>query len=266
MKQIQHPNGVIYYKSDKIRSPHAFATRLGGVSTLEHTRSLNLAFGRGDDEGTVLENLRLLGQAVGFDAESVISVPQIHSNKVIYASSDMRGEGYFARPSVECDGYVTSERGITIGVKTADCVPILLEDSEAGVIAALHAGWRGTFSDVCGEGVRRMTKFGADASRIVAVIGPSICQNCYEVGQDVLDAAVFCMGEDAMDFFVPGADEGKYLVDIKGADEYLLERAGLRPENIEILDLCTYEHPELFWSHRYTNGKRGTMLSVICLA
>ena len=265
MQKIIHPNGVVYYKSDRIKSPHAFATRLGGVSTHEHTKSLNLAFGRGDDEATVLENLRLFGEAVGFDAHSVISMPQIHSSRVIDVSSDMCGEGYFTPHSVECDGYVTSERFVTVGVKTADCVPILLEDAEAGAIAALHAGWRGTFSDICGEGVRKMTERGADISRIVAVIGPSICQKCYEVGQDVMDAAILCMGDFATDFFLQKAEKGKYLVNIKGANKYLLERAGLRPENVEILELCTYEHPELFWSHRYTNGKRGTMLSVIMM-
>ena len=264
MKQIQHPNGVVYYKSDRIKSPHAFATRIGGVSINEHTRSLNLAFGRGDDEDTVKENLRLFGEAVGFESNSVVSMPQIHSNRVIDVCSDMCGEGYFTLPSVECDGYVTSERGVAVGVKTADCVPILLEDAEAGVICALHAGWRGTFSDICGEGIRKMTCHGADIYRIVVAIGPSICQKCYEVGQDVVDAAASCMGDDALAFFEP-KEEGKYLVDIKGANRYLLERAGLKPENIEILDLCTYEHPDLFWSHRYTKGKRGTMLSVITM-
>ena len=263
MQKITAPNGVVYFKSDKIKAKHAFATRLGGISTLEHTSSLNLAFGRGDDDATVLENLRRFGDAVGFDAENVVSMPQIHSNRVIYVTPDMRGEGYFLPPSCECDGYVTNTRGVTLGVRTADCVPILLEDAEAGVVAALHAGWRGTFSDICGEGVRKMIAKGADASRIVAVIGPSICQNCYEVGKDVFDMSLLCMRNYALTFFAPRAEAGKYLVDIKGANKYLLERAGLRPENIEIADLCTYEHPEMFWSHRYTNGKRGTMLSVI---
>jgi YfiH family protein len=265
MQKITHPNGVVYYKSDKIKTTHAFATRLGGVSTHEHTRSLNLAFGRGDDEATVLENLRRFAEAVGFSAESVVSMPQIHSDKVINVTSSMCGEGYFIPNSTECDGYVTRDKGVSIGVRTADCVPILLEDAEAGVVAALHAGWRGTFSDICGEGVRKMIAKGADASRIVAAIGPSICQNCYEVGKDVYDAAISCMGADASRFFVSKSEEGKYLVNIKGANKYLLERAGLVSENIEILDLCTYEHPELFWSHRYTCGMRGTMLSVIML-
>ncbi len=265
MKQIIHPNGVVYYKSDKIKSMHAFATRQGGVSIHEHTSSLNLAYGRGDEDAVVLDNLRRFSGAVGLDAESLVSVPQIHSNKVVTVTRDLRGEGYYKPATFECDGYVTCERGVGIGVKTADCVPILLEDARAGVIAALHCGWRGTFADICGEGVRKMVDLGADSSDIVAVIGPSICQKCYEVGNDVLNQATQCMEEDALSFFIEREQEGKYLVDVKGANKFLLERAGLLPDNIEILDLCTYEHPELFWSHRYTNGKRGTMLSVISL-
>lgn len=263
MKKITHENGVVYFTSDKIKTPHAFATRLGGVSKEEHTASLNLAFGRGDEEEVVKENLSRFGEAVGFCAEDVVSMPQIHSNKVIYVSADMRGEGYFLPPSVLCDGYVTCERGVAVGVKTADCTPILLADEKAGVIAALHAGWRGTFSDICGEGVRKMIDHGADASRIVAAIGPSICQKCYEVGRDVFDAALECMGKDTSLFFEKTDVDGKYLADVKCANKYLLVRAGVLPDNIEVSDLCTYEHPELFWSHRYTHGNRGTMLSII---
>ena len=263
--QVRHQNGVVYYKSEKIKCPHAFATRLGGVSTLEHTSSLNLAFGRGDEDETVKENLRRYAEALGFDADSVVSMPQIHSSRVIYVTGQMRGEGYFLPPSTQCDGYVTCEKGVTLGVKTADCVPILLCDEKNGVIAALHAGWRGTFSDICGVGVAEMLKNGADIEGIVAVIGPSICKKCYEVGQDVIDAATECMGEDALLFFEKTTEEGKCFANIQGANRYLLERAGIAPDNIEILDLCTYERPELFWSHRYTNGKRGTMLSVITL-
>ncbi len=265
MKEIKHENGVVYYTSERINFPHAFATRLGGVSEHEHTRSLNLAFGRGDEDDTVIENLRRFSQAVGIRAQSVVSLPQIHSNKVIYVSRDMCGEGYFIPASDSCDGYVTRERGVTLGVKTADCVPILLSDHKNGVIGALHAGWRGTFFDIAKNGVEMMCKYGAEKEHIVAVIGEAICKKCYEVGQDVMDAALLCMGEDARAFFAPNDSGNKYLVDIRGADKYLLERAGVLSENIEILPLCTYEHPELFWSHRYTNGKRGTMLNVITL-
>ncbi len=265
MKEIRHENGVVYYTSEKIKATHAFATRIGGVSKHEHTKSLNLAYGRGDSEEAVKENLRRFAHAVGFSAESVVSVPQIHSNKVIYVSRDMCGQGYFLPAEFECDGYVTRERGVCLGVKTADCVPILLCDGQNGVIGALHAGWRGTFSDICKRGVEKMCEYGAKKPNIVAVIGEAICKKCYEVGQDVIDAAVSCMGDDAKKFFCLRTEISKYLVDITGANKYLLCRAGVPEENIEILPLCTYEHPELFWSHRYTGGVRGTMLNVITL-
>ena len=265
MEKIISPNGVVYFKSDRIKAKHAFATRLGGVSTHEHTASLNLAFGRGDEDAVVLDNLGRLSDALGIEARSVVSMPQIHSSRVIYVSADMRGQGYCLPSSCECDGYVTRERSVTVGVRTADCTPILLEDAEAGVIAALHAGWRGTFSDICGAGVHKMIEHGADLTRIVAVIGPSICHNCYEVGEDVYHAALACVGEEASRFFSSKEQEGKYLVDIKSANKYLLERAGIQSANIEMSELCTYERPDLFWSHRYTRGMRGTMLSVISL-
>ncbi len=263
--QIKRHNDVVYYTADIIKAKHAFSTRLGGVSKCEHTRSLNLAYGRGDDEQTVRENLRIFAHAVGFNAQSVVSMPQIHSNKVVYVSRDMCGEGYFSAPSTECDGYVTKERGVVLGVKTADCVPILLSDEKNGVVAALHAGWRGTFGDICGAGVEAMCQNGAEKSHIVAAIGACICKNCYEVGRDVYDAACDSVGDDVSAFFVKKDNSDKYLLDLGGANEYLLLRAGLHSDNVEIIDVCTYEHPEHFWSHRYTLGRRGTMLSVITL-
>ncbi len=265
MQKRTHENGVVYFTSDLIKVPHAFATRLGGVSTEPHTCSLNLAFGRGDEDIVVLENLRRFGDAAGFCAENAVSMPQIHSNCVIYVSRDMAGAGYFEPHTTECDGYVTRERGIAVGVRTADCVPILLADEHSGVIGALHAGWRGTFSDICAEGIQEMLEAGADLSHIKAAIGPSICRDCYEVGEDVYDAACLCMGEDADGFFAAGKEKGKYRADLKGANRYLLIRAGVDPDNIDVSELCTFESPDLFWSHRLTAGKRGTMLSVIWL-
>lgn len=258
------PGGVEYFTSEKIKYTHAFATRLGGVSEHEHTASLNLAFGRGDEDDVVIENLRRFTSSLGLCADNVVSMPQIHSDRVIYVSADMRGEGYFKDASCECDGYVTTQRGVVLGVKTADCVPILLADEKQGVIAALHAGWRGTFSDICRRGVEKMCECGAKKSDIVAVIGPSICQNCYEVGEDVFSAARDAMSKDADRFFA-FKDNGKYMADISGVNEYMLVRCGISPSNIENLRLCTYENPRLFFSHRYSGGKRGTMLSVISI-
>ena len=145
-------NGVVFVRSDLLRSNHAFSTRIGGISELSHTSALNLAFNRGDEEATVLENLNRFGEAAGFDPESVISLPQIHSTNIIDVDVSMRGEGYFKHPHTSCDGYVTTQKGVVLGVKTADCLPLLLEaeDGNGNVIAvsAIHAGWRGTIEGI----------------------------------------------------------------------------------------------------------------------
>ena len=259
----------MYIKSNILRSPHAFATRRGGVSVEEHTKSLNLAFGRGDEDGVVLENLEIFARGVGFEAESVVSHPQIHSDKIITVTAENRGEGYFVREGIEgCDGYITRERGVTLGIKTADCVPILFEAEKNGEIIAVgatHAGWRGTVAAIAGKCVERLCKeFGAEASGIRVAIGPCIHACCYEVSEDVYNAVAENLGgEMAERFVIPSRKEGKYTCDLAGINRELLIRRGILAENIEIIEECTCCAPEKFFSHRYSGGKRGTMLNVI---
>ena len=110
-----------FVKSSILRSPHAFATRHGGVSRQDHTSSLNLAFGRGDDDATVLKNLGIFAEVVGFEADKVISLPQIHSDIVIKVSDADAGKGYFIRENIgSADGYVTDSKDVVLGIKTAD--------------------------------------------------------------------------------------------------------------------------------------------------
>lgn len=259
----------MFIKSNILRSPHAFATRRGGVSVLEHTKSLNLAFGRGDEDCVVLENLEIFAKSVGFEAGSVVSHPQIHSDKIITVTAQNCGEGYFIREGIDgCDGYITRERGVTLGIKTADCVPILFEAERGGeiiAVGAVHAGWRGTVADIAGKCVERFClEFGAEPSCIRVAIGPCIHACCYEVSSDVYDAVKEDLGgEIAERFVVPSGKEGKYACDLAGINRELLLRRGILAENIEIIDECTCCAPEKFFSHRYSNGQRGTMLNVI---
>ncbi|MCI8386952.1 MAG: peptidoglycan editing factor PgeF [Clostridiales bacterium] len=265
-KRITADNGVVYFRSELITCPHGFASRIGGVSEKPHTSSLNLAFGRGDDDSIVLENLRLFSDAVGVDAESVVSLHQIHSSSVLYADESMRGEGYFIKTERECDGYVTDQTGITLGVKTADCVPILFHDPTAKLVGAVHAGWRGSFAGIAGVCVDKLISLGAKPENIRAAIGPAIHYCCYEVGDDFIEAAAAFAGREAAERFVTKPSGSKrYHADIIGMNEYILHGRGLVPENIDVCDYCTNDHPELFYSHRYSHGVRGTMLSVIAL-
>jgi YfiH family protein len=259
-------NGVVYYSSEKLGVTHGFSTRLGGVSSYEHTSSLNLAFGRGDDDATVLENLSRFADAVGVIYKSVVSLPQVHSNNVIEVTVANIGAGYFRDDSTlpsGCDGYVCRERGVAIGVKTADCVPILMADRDSGVICALHAGWRGSVLDIAGRGVEKMTELGARQDKICAVIGPCIHACCYEVGVEVYSAAL--ERDKALEECFTLTVPGKYKADLPALNRALLIRAGLDENNIELSELCTCCNTDLFYSHRASGGKRGTMLSVISL-
>ena len=261
---ITAENGVKYLKSDIIPVKHGFATRIGGVSREAHTSSLNLAFGRGDERDIVMENLKRFSDAVGITPESVISRHQIHSAKVVYADEKMRGEGYFIDTDEACDGYVTDCEGVALGVKTADCVPILFEDKAAHVIGAVHAGWRGTASGIAAECVRKMCELGAEVENIRAAIGAAIHFCCYEVGEDFYRSVAELVGEDTAREFIR-EHNGRLHADIVGMNRRFLLDAGLRDGNIDVCSCCTACQPELFYSHRYSHGLRGTMLSVISL-
>lgn len=260
----------MFVKSNILRTQHAFATRRGGVSVQEHTKSLNLAFGRGDEDGVVLKNLEIFAENVGFDPQGVVSLPQIHSDRIFSVCKEMRGEGYFIREGIESgDGYVTGQRGVVLGIKTADCVPILFEaekDGEIIAVGAVHAGWRGTVADIAGKCVDRLCgEFGVSVEHVRAAIGPCIHKCCYEVSEDLyFEVARGLSKEMAGKFVLPSAwAEGKYLCDLVGINRELLLGRGLRSENIDVIDECTCCNPEKYFSHRYSNGHRGTMLNVI---
>lgn len=191
MKKIHADNGVEYLISDLIPCTHAFATRNGGVSRLPETSSLNLAFGRGDTEDVVLRNLTLFGEAVEFNPRSVISLRQLHSPNVRIVTGQDAGLGYYRSCPDGADGYATVVNGITLGVKSADCVPILLcavgADGQAYAAAAIHAGWRGTVARIAERGVEALLSLGAAPGDIRAAIGPAIGKCCFEIGSDVRD-------------------------------------------------------------------------------
>lgn len=271
--ELKEKNGVSFLTSDAIACRHGFSTRLGGVSTAEHTASLNLAFGRGDDDETVRKNLELFSSAVGIAPETVISRGQVHSSKVVYADKKNCGEGYYRDSKLVCDGYVTDQPDVALGIKTADCVPILFEDPEARVIGAVHAGWRGTIALIANECVDLMTRLGAKPSRIRAAIGPAIHRCCYTVGEDFYKAVSDSLGKHMAQEFVeyigdlPIDDSTRrrptFRADIVGLNVRILNEAEVG--RIDVSELCTSDHTELFYSHRATGGKRGTMLSIISL-
>ncbi len=269
--RVQSAHGVDYVTSDLLRARHAFSTRHGGVSTLPHTASLNLAFGRGDEEDTVRENLARYGMAVGFDPLSVVSVHSIHSSIVYRVDKSHRGLGYHRSTDMAGDGYVSTDPAVTLAVKTADCTPILLEarcGESVLAVSALHAGWKGTVGDIAGIGVRMLREAatacaGGKPVDVYAAIGPCIHPCCFEVQADCVAVVRKRLGEMALPFIrqIPTG----YTLDLPGLNRSLLLRAGVPDRHIDISPDCTACHTDRYFSHRGQKGVRGTLLSVITL-
>ena len=268
MFELANKNGVFLLKSTVLKSKHGFSTRIGGVSSLEYTKGLNLAYGRGESDLIVKQNIEIFADALGVDSEKIISVPQIHSNLVRTVTNEDSGEGVFRKHTMECDGYVTTSAGLPIAVKTADCVPILLEarDDEGKIIAvsAIHAGWRGTADKIAKVAVIKLMDLGAKVENIYVAIGPSIDECCYEVGCDFANAIREKLGQNYKDKCVKYKEDGSLYANIKGMNLDILVSCGVPKENIDVCRYCTCCNMDLFYSHRGQNGKRGAMMNLIC--
>ena len=247
-----------YLVAEGIWVPHCFTPRYGGVSVGDQA-SLNLAVGRGDSAENVEANFRILGKALGFDPEKIVTTLQTHSD-IVRVVSRKDCNGFLHRNYPECDGLVTDDPGVTLVVFTADCTPLLFHDPVTGAVGAAHAGWRGTALGIGERVVETMVKsFGRDPKNIRAAIGPNIAQCHFETDRDVPDAMLAAFGEEVNAFIEQRGE--KYFLDLKAINALVLRRAGV--EQIEISDACTYCESHRFWSHRVTKGKRGSQGAVI---
>jgi len=240
---------------------HAFTTRHGGVSEGVY-KSLNLGENRGDSAENVIENYRLFRSALGIDGSFVFS-KQVHGTCVRTVTSADCREPFDPFP-YEADGLITNEENLPLIIFTADCVPVLFHDPVAGAVGAVHAGWRGAVADICGIAVRRMaSEFGCEAKNIRAAIGPSIGPCCFETGSEVVEAAEQILGDKAE--FSVALGSGKYMTNLWEIVKKTLLLAGLSEENIALSGECTKCNHGKYWSHRHTNGVRGSQASVIML-
>lgn len=259
MSMINQISGTLEYEiSESISVPHCFTTRLGGVSTGIFS-SLNLACHRGDDSENVAENFRILGNALGFDPKNVVLTRQTHSDIIrIVTHADCGSLDHHTYP--ECDGLITNTPGLALVVFTADCTPILLHDPVTGAVGAVHAGWRGTAADIAGKAVRAMTNaFGCAPGNIRAAIGPNIGKCCFATDADVPAAMTNLLGDQALEHISLSND--KYYVNLKAINAQLLRNAGVN--HIEISASCTMCQSQRFWSHRVTQGMRGSQGAII---
>lgn len=248
-----------YLTAEGIEVPHCFTTRLGGVSE-GHLSSLNLGLSRGDDPERVRENYNILGQALGFDAHRAVLSRQVHSSIVLPVGQEQWGAGLYTHHMPDCDALVTNTPGTALVVFTADCTPILFWDSVTGAVGAAHAGWRGTASAIAAETVEEMGKrFGSRPENIHAAIGPNIGACHFETDADVPQALRSAFGPEMESYIRPQGD--KFYVDLKAVNAWVLRQAGVT--NIDVSGDCTVCQSDRFWSHRVTQGRRGSQGAVI---
>lgn len=242
-------------------SSHGFTTRHEGVSRSPYN-SLNLGTTTLDYPHNVEGNRHILVHAFGGRPERFVAVTQVHGVDLLIIDSPNPDYLHFQR--LECDGIITNQPNVMIAVTVADCVPVLLLDPDRNVVAALHAGWKGTAGNICGKGVAAMVDlFGSDPSRILAAIGPAIRTCCYEVDLPVLE--VFRNGGGGYERFAEPAGDGRWRLDMPGANAAQLRDAGVQERNIEIAAPCVSCTPELFFSYRRDNGDTGRQMGFIML-
>ena len=223
-------------------------TRLGNAHSGLYP-GFNLGESVGDDLDLVKANKDKLCQMLGFGREQLYKSKQVHGTSVKYVTSGGYDEGY--------DALITDQQNVLLAVTVADCVPILLYDEEHKAIAAIHSGWKGTEGNIINNTLLAMaTSFGTHTLRIKAFIGACISGKNYEVGEDV--ASHF----DAV-FYSPSRNANKYMLDLKMVCKSQLQEAGVPEKSIEVSHYCTFEHNDLFYSHRKEKGKTGRMLAVI---
>jgi len=255
---------------------HGFSTRVGGSSTLDGSKVLNLSFTEWDAKENVLANRRALQKAIDAQEFTLAPLRQIHSDLV---------HSFSAAPVGPCkgDASTTNTPGLLLGAQTADCVPILLVDPKKRAVAAIHAGWRGSLGRIAQKTVGRMQmEFGSKPADLLAAIGPSIGPCCYEVSADFV-VKFTAQFPDAAEFFDEArtGDEPNPLqwlnmkppghqpppknvhLDLWKTNRAQLLAAGLRAQNIHSSNLCTGCQRELFFSYRKEGAVSGRMMSVI---
>ena len=242
---------------------HAFTTKYGGVST-GHCESLNLGFSRGDEEASVRENYRRLAEALGVDEKRFTLTRQIHETEVSVVGEEQVGMGLHRPMAWRSDAIVTALPDTPLCGFYADCVVTLLYDPATHTAGVAHAGWRGMAGGILPKTVEVMVaRLGARRESLIAVLGPSIRQECFETDADVPEAMERLLGVAVRPYI---REKGaKFHVDLQGIGVKLLRDAGLAPENVIDSGLCTMCHSDEFWSHRATRGVRGVQGGVLCL-
>ncbi|PKM50748.1 MAG: peptidoglycan editing factor PgeF [Firmicutes bacterium HGW-Firmicutes-7] len=267
---IQQKDKIVYIQMPILSATglvnHCFSTRLGGVSSGSF-ESMNLGFDRGDKEENVRENYRLICDAIDINTDDLVFSSQVHEDKIVIVEKSDRGKGFTKENDlVGVDGLITNEKNVALVTSYADCVPLFFLDPVNKVIALTHAGWRGTVKKIGAKTVQMMgAHFGSKPEELLIAIGPSIGACCFEVSEDVKIEVEKMFNHDIIDKIVKKHQKNKYMVDLWTANEEVLLEVGIKKEHIQKTDICTMCHKEVLFSHRGTDGKRGSMVAIMAL-
>ncbi len=265
---FHNKDGVVYITFPKLDAAgvrNAFSTKTGGVSSGD-TASMNFSFTLDQSEDAVRENFNIFCHAAGFDPKKLVLSQQTHTANIRKVTADDFGKGVWReRDYTDVDGLVTDIKGAVLVTQYADCTPLLFFDPVKKIVATSHAGWRGTAAEIGKKTVALMcSDYGCDPKDIIAAIGPSIGQCCYEVDDPVINEINKLSYLD-MSRCYTSKGNGKYMLDLREVNRQILVSAGILPQNVDVADLCTSCHSDIFHSHRKTLGKRGTLAAFISL-
>lgn len=239
---------------------HGFSTRIGGVSEGIFS-SMNLSFSRGDDDANVWENYRRIGEAIGVRTEDMVRSAQTHTTNVVRVTRENMHNDL-----QDIDGLITNEPGICLVTSYADCVPLFFVDPVHRAIGLSHSGWRGTVGHIGKITLEKMKEaYGTKAEDVIAAIGPSICQKCYEVSEDVIECFRGQFDRNYWKDLFYQTENKKYQLNLWKANEIILRECGVKKENLAITNVCTSCNSKILFSHRASNGQRGGMAAFLAL-
>lgn len=246
---------------------HCFSTRLGGVSEGKFS-TMNFTFTRGDNPEHVMENYRRMAAALGVEHQRMVLSHQTHTTHVREVGEEDGGKGIVKeRDYQDVDGLITNVPGIVLVTFYADCVPLYLVDPVHKAIGLSHSGWRGTVNRMGRTTIEAMNRaYGTKAEDLIVCIGPSICQDCYEVGEEVAQEFMRAFEKAQWEELLQEKEGGKYQLNLWRANQMIFREAGVPIEQIHVTDICTHCNPDHMFSHRTMGNERGNLAAFLALA
>jgi len=244
---------------------HLFTTRLGGASKGIFS-SMNMSYTRGDEKEAVDENYRRIAQALNCNREDMVLSHQTHTTNIRKVTRQDCGKGITRERDYEdVDGLITDIPGIVLVTFFADCVPLYFVDTRHQAIGLSHSGWKGTVNKMGAVTLREMEKaYGTHPEDVLVAIGPSICQSCYEVSEDVIEQFAGAFPDPTIqERLFYKKENGKYQLNLWESNRQILLETGVPNSQISVTDICTCCNPEYLFSHRASHGKRGNLAAFL---